>query len=403
MNTLILCSGLFFAGLTVFLLPASAQQVYSSWYIANSVMTEGTNALKVSDTSFIVLAQTSKTWPAGNDARCLVACYTIDGRTLWQTELASRFSMNPTRIFSIPGGWKIIAMGADSDTLTANFSPWVGILDSTGTLVQETDLLGYTSPEISLVTIFDNGNYVLANLNARNTTLDIYLYTGSDSLQWHRTIEFEHQTYFYGIAHSKESIFISGRAMPTDAGWNNTVVYRISTSGNLLWSQTYHSPVHEYNTGMIVLKDGTLAVHGFRKDSIADQTSDLAILHLTDNGDILATIVDSMFSVHNPINMVELTDGGLIVAANQNGLGKFARAKLVEKPRVDYVSGVEIATPNNLLNINNSVLIALQVKMERFRPPTPTRCRTQIVVFSLDGVSSVPEEFYGHPSEMDLW
>ena len=367
----------------------TAQDSYTWWDIEGLQFTEPVDCIRVSDTSFIVLSRTAETWPFPNTTYPIVSSYTIDGRLLWQVELEqASFSVNPQGIVPAPdNGWKILG----TEYLSPGNTSTVRIhLDALGNYQGLHVLSSDTVPSIRQTIPLDNNWYAISSPHTGRPR--IVVFSEDDQLQWQHEFEVPDPTIFYDMRKANDGVIAAGRAMPIDTNQNAyTVLTKLSVSGEEEWTKAYHSPLNEFNLGVLPLHDGTFITYGFqRKHRTVFTDQRIAVTRVNWHGDSLSSFY---MDAASPFHMIQRRGGEILMSGHdQSFLPWIGHVTFGELPGADRIEAPETFAPVKLLEINDSTVVMLERRYTLTASQTSlSDLDTRVYVLKRQNVLSVQE------------
>lgn len=358
----------------------SAQQLHAAWSIGDDNVTMPIDAMRVSDTSFLVLSHVSSSFPIGDLSYAHIAHYTIDGTLLWEVRTDPRSRFAPIRFLSTSDGWKMLCSIFGSATAVYG--------DMEGMDLREQALSNAPGFFSTHVAQLDDGSYVLVEED--RSTKTAYAYSENDVFRWQRTFENDSPSLMYGADAIGNDVVLASRALHADTSIpTNTIVHRLSDSGRLVWKRSYGSTVHEACLNILALADGTCMIGGFRQEYRFGGPGQLSVLHIGGDGDSLATLLGRPEEKVVPRDLIQRSNGRVLVTVGGSSTSAFCYVDLGELPGITYLSPIIIEPAWILCEVNNSTVIALSRATSSRTAPTGTSIHNFVSVWKLDRASGV--------------
>lgn len=330
----------------------SAQGEHHSWELKLSKFTELIDCLRISDTSFIVLAQTAISWPFNTGSEYVIIHYSVSGHVQWHRRLQPA-TVTPRALLPEPSGWKVLGM--DYATTTKGVATHIH-LDSTGETIRVGAFPTGETPNFALIQALDDNLYAV--LTSNNEFPVVNVYSSDDRILWSRTIQVDYPIVFYGRDKARNGLILSGRAMPNDTNpKSHTFLARFSLAGELEWSRTLNPPVDEYNTGVTSLADGTFLTYGFRREERTDPHSTLAVTRVSSRGDSIDGLEDTHSAYPVPTDLIQREGGEVLICWADGFSGSIGHITFYEIGEVDQIVFSGSISPVKLLHLNDSTIV----------------------------------------------
>jgi hypothetical protein len=115
-------------------------------------------------------------------------------------------------------------------------------------------------------------------------------------------------------------VAISGTSQETSN--NDITLIKTDTAGNLLWRKTYSGSGYEYGASMTVAADGGFAITGIT-DSRGAGSQDAYLIKASSTGDLLWSNTYGGSNVDQGFGLVPLSDGGFCITGLSNSGGSY--------------------------------------------------------------------------------
>jgi uncharacterized delta-60 repeat protein len=197
--------------------------------------------------------------------------------------------------------------------------------DALGNLLWQKYYTGLSSDWINdLIETSDNGFLLTGNTysyGAGSTDLWIIKADSAGTIQWQKTLGESNWDYGYGVIQTSDGNYaISGAVYGLGAGWTDAWLIKLDTSGNVLWQKTYGDTNYDYAHDLTEASNGDLLVCGTTA-SFGAGGYDAWVFRLTSTGTLIwgKTYGGSLRDQANEIK--ELGNGQIVVTGYTESFG----------------------------------------------------------------------------------
>jgi len=254
-----------------------------------------------------------------------VCCAT--GDVIWDKTFGGIYSDGASSVRQTLDGGYIIAGNTDSSGPTGTYptNAWILRLDSSGNLLWDKTYGGTDGDWTSSIQETIDGGYIVSgwtySKGAGSSDAWVFKLDSSGNLLWDKTYGGTFGEAASSIEQtSDEGYIVAGWTTSKGAGSSDAWVFKLDSSGNLLWDKTYGGTDGDGADSIQQTSDGGYIVSGFTTSKGAD-SPDAWIFKLDSSGNLLwdktygGTQYDRAWSIQ------QTSDSGYIVAGYTNSKG----------------------------------------------------------------------------------